>query len=180
MQPALTLCSIRSNDVNETLRSQIVQLCIAAHQEPDFERLFSYLPADGLHVLAIDADQVMGHAVVTTRWLQPGAAPPLRTAYVDAVASSPDHQRRGIGSAVMHHLATVVTDYEIACLETEEPEFYQRLGWEEWRGPLGGRSDTGLLPTPDQRGVMILRLPLTPRLDLDEQLTIEVTPFRIW
>lgn len=80
----------------------------------------------------------------------------------------------------MHHLATVVTDYEIACLETEDPEFYQRLGWEEWRGPLGGRSETGLLPTPDQRGVMILRLPLTPRLDLDEQLTIEATGFRIW
>jgi aminoglycoside 2'-N-acetyltransferase I len=177
---APTLSSVRTEDVSETLRSKIVRLCIAAHEEQDFENLFSYLPADGLHVLATEAQELVGHAVVTTRWLQPGARRLLRTAYVDAVATSPDHQRRGIGSAVMQYLPTLLTDYEIACLETERREFYRRLGWEEWRGPLGGRSEQGLIPTPDQTGIMILRLPLTPPLELDEQLTIEANPFRIW
>ncbi len=58
----------------------------------------------------------------------------------------------------MRHLASVVGDFDIACLETERVGFYERLGWEEWRGPLGGRSRDGIVPTPDQRGVMILRL----------------------
>ena len=41
----------------------------------------------------------------------------------------------------MSHRASVVTDYEIACLDTDRVEFYERLGWEEWRGPRpGGRT----------------------------------------
>ena len=67
----------------------------------------------------------------------------------------------------MRRLAAEINDYEIACLQTDIPGFYARLGWEEWRGPLGGRGDDGLIPTPDQRGVMIHRLPRTPTLDLD-------------
>lgn len=175
-----SLSTVRTGDVDKTLRSTIVRLCVAAHREQDFENLFSYLSADGLHVLAKEAEELVGHAVVTTRWLQPGDLPLLRTAYVDAVATSPHHQRRGVGSAVMKYLASVVTDYLIACLETERVEFYQRLGWEEWKGPLGGRSEQELIPTPDQKGIMILRLPLTPQLDLNDQLTIEAGEFRIW
>jgi hypothetical protein len=51
-------------------------------------------------------------------------------------------------------------------LGTALPErFYSRLGWETWRGSLAGRSDDGLVPAPDQRGVMGLRLSRTPGLD---------------
>jgi aminoglycoside 2'-N-acetyltransferase I len=99
---------------------------------------------------------------------------------VDAVATSPAYQRRGIGTAVMRRLASAVGDFDIACLETDRTAFYERLGWEEWRGPLAGRSEDGLIPTPDQTGVMILRLPRTPELDLDAPLTIEAHPARIW
>jgi hypothetical protein len=104
----------------------------------------------------------------------------LRTAYVDAVATSPSHQGRGIGSAVLRHLASVVDDCDIACLETDRVAFYERLGWEEWPGPLGGRSSDGFVPTPDQTGIMILRLARTPTLDLRQTLTIEAHPERIW
>lgn len=175
-----TIHTVRTTNVDERLRSTIVRLCIAAHEEQDFENLFSYLPPDGLHVVAFDGQRLVGHAVVTTRWLQPGIRPLLRTAYVDAVAVSPEQQGRGIGSAVMQHLATAVEDHEIACLETDRQAFYERLGWEEWRGPLGGRTEDGIIPTPDQQGVMILRLPATPELDLDDQLTVEANPTRIW
>ena len=172
--------SARTIELDGPARSAVVRLCIDAHQEPDFQRLFSYLPGDAHHVLATLGDQLVGHAVVTTRWLQPIGMPLLRTAYVDAVAASPGHQRRGIGSAVMRHLASMVAEYDIACLETDRVGFYERLGWEEWRGPLAGRSDHGLIPTPNQRGIMILRLPGTPDLDPDTLLTIEAQPDRIW
>jgi aminoglycoside 2'-N-acetyltransferase I len=157
----------------------VVRLCVEAHQEPDFENLFSYLPSDGLHVLAWSGETLVGHAVVTTRWLQAGVKPLLRTAYVDAVATSSAYQGQGVGTAVMEHLASLVTSWDIACLETERESFYARLGWEVWQGPLAGRTDDGLIPTPDQTGVMILRLPNSPPLDLEESLTIEVNQ-RIW
>jgi aminoglycoside 2'-N-acetyltransferase I len=82
-----------------------------------------------------------------------------------------------------HHeedLRNLVDDCEIACLETDRPAFYERLGWEEWRGSLGGRSAEGLIPTPDQSGVMILRLARTPKLDTSGPLTIEAHPARMW
>ena len=176
----MVLRTLRTRELDEAARAAVVRLCIDAHQEEDFRNLFSYLSPDGLHVLAELGDELVGHAVVTTRWLQPLELPLLRTAYVDAVATSPAQQRQGIGSAVMTHLALAVGDYDVACLETERVSFYARLGWEEWRGPLAGRTDEGLIPTPDQQGVMVLRLPRTPELDLDTLLTIEVHPARIW
>ncbi len=176
----MVLRTLRTSELDEASRAAVVRLCIDAHQEEDFRNLFSYLPPDGLHVLAELGDELVGHAVVTTRWLQPLDLPLLRTAYVDAVATSPAHQRQGVGSAVMSHLASAVVDFDVACLETERVSFYARLGWEEWRGPLAGRSAEGLIPTPDQTGVMILRLPRTPELDPDTLLTIEVHPARIW
>jgi aminoglycoside 2'-N-acetyltransferase I len=122
----------------------------------------------------------VSHAVVTTRWVQPEGQPVLKTAYVDAVSTMPTYQRQGYASAVMRRLAAEIGDYEIACLQTDRPAFYERLGWEVWRGPLAGRGEHGLIPTPEQRGVMVLRLPRTSPLDLEMQLTIECQPYRIW
>jgi aminoglycoside 2'-N-acetyltransferase I len=65
-------------------------------------------------------------------------------------------------------------------LQTDRVGFYERLGWELWQGPLAGRGEDGLIPTPDQQGVMVLRLPRTPPLRLDTRLTIEPQPERIW
>jgi len=80
----------------------------------------------------------------------------------------------------MQHVAKNIEDYAIACLETEKTGFYERLGWEVWRGALAGRSEQGLIPTPEQKGVMILRLTGTPALNLDRELTIECQAERIW
>lgn len=179
MTDALTITTERTGALPEPTREAIVRVCTAAH-EHDFSPLFSFLPPEGLHVLAYVQDELVSHALVTTRWLQPEGLPPLRTAYVDAVATAPAYQGRGYGSAVMRRLAEVIPDYEIACLETERVGFYTRLGWEEWRGALAGRGADGLVPTPEQRGILILRLPRTPPLNLDGLLTIECQAGRIW
>ena len=171
---------VRTEDLNAAERTSIVDLCIVAHQEEDFKNLFSYIPSGGRHFLAYRGDELVSHAVVTTRWLQPAGQPILKTAYVDAVATLPAYQGQGYGSAVMEHLAKNIPDYEIAGLETERPAFYERLGWEAWRGALAGRSEQGLIPTPGQEGIMILRLAGTPAINLDGMLTIECQEGRIW
>lgn len=179
MAEKLSLKIALTQDLNEATRSAVVDLCTEAHQV-DFGPLFSFLPPEGRHFLAYLGNELVSHAVTTTRWLQPENLPLLQTAYVDAVATLPAYQGRGFSSALMRRLAEVSgVDYEIACLETDQVSFYERLGWELWRGPLAGRGDHGLVPTPDQTGIMILRLPRTPALDPDSLLTIEVQG-RIW
>ena len=139
MTDRLTIQTSRTDDLPVATRLAIVHLCTEAYQK-DLSPNFSSIPPDGLHSLGYFGDQLVSHAVVTTRWLQPEKMPMLRTAYVDAVATSPTHQGRGFGSAVMRHL----------------------------------------VPTQDQKGIMILRLPRTPALNLEVLLTIECQPGRIW
>lgn len=171
---------LATEELSDARRSALIDVCIAAHENEDFRNLFSYIPSGGRHFLAYRAGELVSHAVVTTRWAQPEGHGELKTAYVDAVSTLPTYQGRGYGSEVMRRLAAEIGDYEIACLQTDRPGFYGRLGWEVWRGPLAGRGEDGLIPTPEQRGVMVLRLPHTPLLDLETQLTIECQPNRIW
>ncbi len=79
----------------------------------------------------------------------------------------------------MRQLASVIAEYEIACLETDRMSFYARIGWEVWRGPLAGRKADQLVPTLAQKGVMILRLERTPPLDVDGLLVVEYDG-RMW
>lgn len=166
--------------LDDETRSAIIRLCVTAHNEPDFENLFLYVPAGGLHFLAHDGDTLVSHAVVTTRFAQPDGLPLLRVAYVDAVATLPEYQGRGFSSALLRRFPTALADFEIACLETEIVGFYERLGWQEWRGPLAGRKEGELIPTPDQRGIMVLRLPGAPVINPDAGLVIECDGDRIW
>jgi aminoglycoside 2'-N-acetyltransferase I len=134
-----------------------------------------------VHVLALVDDLVVSHALWVTRWLAPGERSPLRTAYVEAVATDPAHQGRGFGSAVMRALVREVSDFELAalCPSDEGQSLYARLGWETWLGPLGIRQGSGLIETPDE-SIMIHRLPRSPQLDVRDPLSAEWRPGEWW
>ena len=170
----------RTADLGQLERAAIVELCSWAHGV-DFGGLFSLLPRDGLHVIARREAEVVGHAVLTTRWLRPGPLPFLRSGYVDAVATAPTAQHRGIGSAVMRRLAEAAEadGFELGGLESELRGFYEPLGWLRWRGPLAAMTPAGLVPTPDQEGVFVLRLARTPLLYIDGPLTVRADG-RFW
>jgi aminoglycoside 2'-N-acetyltransferase I len=181
MTEPILLTSARTEDLSSETRSAIIELCVQAHQQEDFRNLFSYVSSGALHFLGYRSEQLVAHAMVTTRWVQPDSFPPLKTAYIDAVSTLPKYQGFGYGSDLMRRLAAEIDpEYSIACLETDRETFYERLGWEIWRGPLAGRSEKGLIPTPDQHGIMVLRLSHTPQLDLNSMLTIECQTGRIW
>ncbi len=181
MTEPIFISSDRTENLTASLREQVIQVCVAAHHEEDFKNLFTYVQSGGWHFLAYQQDELVSHAMVTTRWVQPEGHPLLKAAYVDAVATLPAYQGQGYGSAIMRRLADDIDgEYRIACLETDRESFYERLGWQTWRGALAGRSEQGLVPTPEQRGIMILKLSQTPALDLDSSLTIECQTGRIW
>jgi GNAT superfamily N-acetyltransferase len=180
MPPRFYIRIRRTRQLDAAMRAAIVELCTDAHQA-DFSRLFFYLPTDGQHFIAYFDEQIVSHAVVTTRWAQPERRPVLCTAYVDAVATLPGYQRRGYGTSIMRELISHIAEYDLACLKTDRVSFFERLGWQRWRGPRAGRAlDGSLVPTPTGQNIMVLRLANTPPLDLDRLLTIEMQAGRIW
>jgi len=164
-EPAgLALSIVPTAALTTEQRAEIVALCARAFAK-DFADLFDYV-THSLHVLARREGRLVGHACWSHRWLQPEGQPPLESAYVDAVATEPDCQRQGIGRAVMEHLAAAASGYQLNALHSNEAAgFYERLGWERWRGPTALRTASGLERTPGEI-VLIRRTATTPALDL--------------
>ena len=173
----MRLTVIPSGQLNTWQRTDIVWLCSVAFDVDYGPFLKEFGPAT--HVLCHIGGYLVSHALWVTRWLQPGALPPLRTAYVEGVATNPAFRGEGYGTAVMVMLAHKIQDFELGGLATGSFGFYARLGWERWWGPTFERTEDGLLPAPTD-GLMILRLPLTPPLDTDWPLSCEWRAGDIW
>ena len=168
--------------LSRAVRHEIITLCETAYHE-DFSHLFEQLPG-AVHVLARGEDgPLLSHAEFVPRWLRT-AGHEMRTAYVEAVATAPGHQRRGLATAVLQRLGEVVAAdpaWQLAALSPSDAAFYERRGWELWRGPLAIRRDGRLEPTPDDEQVMIQRLPRTPAtIDTTALLTAEWREGELW
>ena len=174
-QPEVTVARVDLLSAAE--RDEIIALCAAAFDE-EFGRMFELLRGS-THVLARLDGRLVAHACWVTRWLQPDGLAPLRTAYIEAVAVDPDHQRRGIGGHVMRRLVAEVQDYDLAALSPAVEPFYARLGWEPWGGPTAIRTDESSLPTPGEE-IMILRTRRTPPLDLSARISAEWRDGELW
>ena len=136
----------------------------------------------GTHAIVETAEGIVAHASVVPRTLHVGGRP-LRTGYVEAVAVRPALQRRGLGTAVMRALAGVIArDYGIGALSTGEWHFYERLGWERWRGETRVRLPDGRHErTPDDDdSVMILRSPGSPAIDLRSPIACDARAGDPW
>lgn len=135
----------------------------------------------GIHVLARLGNEIVGHGAVIERHLEMGDTP-LRTGYVEAIAVRPTYQGRGFGSAVMRDVGDILrSEYELGALSTGSPDFYERLGWQRWLGPTWVRKPRGLERTQDDDGgILVLRTPSSPPLDLSAPLSCEWRSGDVW
>jgi aminoglycoside 2'-N-acetyltransferase I len=159
------------------MRRAVRELCDTAY-DVDTAGYFEAL-GPGEHLLGLHDGALVSHLMWVTRWLQVGAAPPLRTAYVEMVATAPAEQRHGYATALLERFVPHVGDYDVAALCPATDNLYARLGWRFWRGPLAARKDGKLFATPDER-VMLLGLPRTPALDFDQPLSVEWRRGEVW
>ncbi len=173
----ITFEVVSGRSISASCGQEIINLCSAAYEE-DFRHYMELLP-NPVHLLARRSGTLVSHAAWVTRWLQVKEDKVLRTAYVEAVATAPEYQRRGFASAVMQHLITHIDDFDIGALSPSDADFYERLGWELWRGPLAVRTEQCLMSTPGEE-VMIYRLLRTPKLDLKNLLTVEWREGEVW
>ena len=177
MDENLRLEVLHADQLTSQQLAEIHALCNRAYQA-DLEPLFRTF-TDTTHVLGWWGSAIVSHAMWVTRWLQPSNQLPLRTAYVEMVATEPELQGRGFATAVMHQLASAIHEFEMGGLSPAEPMLYEKLGWVFWQGPLFIRTGEGLLSTPEG-SVMILRLLRTPPLDLTLPLSAEWREGELW
>lgn len=135
----------------------------------------------GEHLFVTEGPEVVGHASVVSRELHV-AGRPVATGYVEAVATAPARQRQGIGSAVMREVNDLIRRrYELGALGTGSHGFYERLGWQTWRGSSSVRTPDGERRTPEDDGyIMVLLTPASPPLDLDAPISCEWRPGDVW
>jgi aminoglycoside 2'-N-acetyltransferase I len=135
----------------------------------------------GTHfVLELDGAMV-SHASLVERELHVGGRP-LHTGYVEAVATVPDQQGRGFGSRVMTDVSAYIREsFELGALGTGRHAFYERFGWQTWKGPSSVRTPDGPRRTPDEDGyILVLATPRSPELDLTAPISCDWRAGDVW
>jgi aminoglycoside 2'-N-acetyltransferase I len=135
----------------------------------------------GVHVVAHAGRELVAHAAVVDRCLHVDGRP-FRTGYLEAVAAAPARQGEGFGDAVAREATRIVREHhQLGGLSTAHHRFYERLGWERWRGPTHVRESEGLLRTEDEDdGVMVLRFGPSAAADLAAPISCEPRPGDDW
>ncbi len=135
----------------------------------------------GVHVV-LDLDgAIVAHASVVERELHVGGRP-VRTGYVEAVATAPAHQGAGFGSLVMADVTAYIRErFELGALGTGRHRFYERLGWRTWTGETSVRTGDGARRTPDEDGyILVLTTPTSPPVDPADPISCEWRSGDVW
>jgi len=135
----------------------------------------------GHHFLNEIDGSVVTHASVIERTIEVDGQP-FRTGYVEGVGTHPDLRRRGHGSAVVAAATSHIrNNYEFGALGTSSFAFYERLGWERWKGPTYVRANDRLLHTAEEDGfVMVLRFGASAAVDLASPIACDPRSGDVW
>jgi aminoglycoside 2'-N-acetyltransferase I len=132
----------------------------------------------GVHALAWEGDELIGHASVVGRRLW-HAGRELSCGYVEGVGVGADHRRRGVGDALMAELERVIrADYDLGARSATDAgaALYSARGWRRWEGPLFVRAPAGLQRTAgDDGSVYVLG-----DLDVAGELTCDWRAGDVW
>lgn len=128
----------------------------------------------GWHAVVTDAERVMSHAAVILRELEVGDRK-FAAGYVEGVGTESAARGEGHGTRAMIEIAKIIRrNFELGTLSTEAHPFYERLGWERWRGPTFVRRATGLTRTEDEDGgIMVLRFGPSAGIDLTASMSCD-------
>jgi aminoglycoside 2'-N-acetyltransferase I len=137
----------------------------------------------GTHAFLLgDDDALIAHASVVPREIMVDTVR-FAGGYVEGVATVPERDGRGHGSAVMAAIQELLrTAYEVGVLSTGRVSFYERLGWERWQGPTfvidadGSRRRT----SDEDGGIMVLRYGPSAAIDLTRPIACHDRPGDAW
>lgn len=130
----------RTDDDETTAIGDVVSAAFGSPAEAELVRRIrasgNYLPAASL-VAAADEDRVIGHVMISYVGLRCPDGSLGRVASLSPLAVHPDHQRSGVGSALVHAAVAVADELGEPLVVLEgSPDYYGRLGF-EYSVPLG-------------------------------------------
>jgi aminoglycoside 2'-N-acetyltransferase I len=112
----------------------------------------------GVHALAYEDDELVGHGSVVERLLEHDGMP-LRTGYVEGMGVRVSHRRRGHGDAIMAVLEEEIrARFQLGALAATDDGagLYLSRGWVRWTGPTYPDAERALFVLP-------LAVPVDPR-----------------
>jgi aminoglycoside 2'-N-acetyltransferase I len=135
----------------------------------------------GIHALAWDDGELVGHAsVIQRRLLHGGRA--LRAGYVEGVGVRPDRSGRGHGAAVMAAVERIIRGaYDLGALGSTDAAigFYEGRGWRRWQGPTSALTPAGIVRTADDDGGIYV-LEVSVPLDVFAPLACDWRDGDVW
>lgn len=158
-----------SGDVLLEIRRLLVRAFEGDFSDEDWEHALG-----GWHVVVADGGAILSHAAVVPRVLEV-ADGSLHAGYVEGVATAPGRRREGLGALAMTEAAERLRrEFAMGALSTGVHDFYERLGWERWRGPTFVRHGSEAIRTEEEDdGVMVLRFGPSEGIDLAGSLSCE-------
>jgi aminoglycoside 2'-N-acetyltransferase I len=168
------ILTITTDELGAVGATQLLMLFMAAWPDGGFTGDDFAHAMGGRHYIAESDGRIVAHAALIERRLEADTKP-LRTGYVEGVATLPEWQGRGLATRLMTDLSSYIREnFELGALSASDPRLYARLGWLPWEGQLAIRTPTGLVPSdPAEENIMILRTVLTPRLPMRPTLTCD-------
>src|SRR3712207_6488758 len=137
-------------------RAMLVEVFEGDFDEHDWEHSLG-----GMHALAYEDGELVGHAAVVQRCLLHGGRA-LRTGYVEGVGVRHDARRRGHASALMEAIERVIGGaYELGALGASDAAIplYTARGWRPWQGETYALGPEGPVRTPeDDDALYVLEL----------------------
>jgi aminoglycoside 2'-N-acetyltransferase I len=135
----------------------------------------------GMHALAWEGGEIVGHASVVQRRIVYGGRA-LRAGYVEAVGVSAAHRRRGHGAALMAAVERVIRGaYDLGALGATDDgaALYTSRGWRKWEGPTSALTPDGIARTAEEDGFIYV-LPVAVELDFSGDLICDWRDGDVW
>ena len=170
-----------SEAVDATTRAELRDLWARAFGDrfDDHDAEHAY---GGVHVLAYDGERVVGHASAVPREIRFGDAPWRTVGYVEAVATAPARQCQGVGTALMTRLHDeIAARWPVALLSTgRATAFYERLGWQRWRGLSLTETTSGVVADGEHGGLMVWCADPSVGVEVTSSVTCRDRPGDAW
>ena len=154
--PPITYHTARDHQLTPAQHQAIRALLDAAFAD-DFSDADNDHANGGVRVIAIDGDQIIGHAALITRTITI-AGTAYTVGYVEGVAVWPARQGQGIGRQIMRQITDMAArDFVISMLSTGEYDFYKKFGWERFVAESYVDEHGTIMRTADEdEGLMVL------------------------
>ncbi len=126
-----------TSQLSSVEKEQIYQLLFQVFKQGFSREDFDHT-LGGMHILAYDNHQLIGHVAIVQRSVIVDCSP-FRIGYLEGLGVAEAYRRQGIGRKLMEQSSEIIVnshDFGLLSASEEGLPLYQSLGWKIWTGEL--------------------------------------------